>query len=375
MAGMPPPRGASDTLSEKDVETLHGDLVEFIRLERLSGRVLWNFGSYASETKPTTEKMAPDLATIVSNAHLLTVLLRFMPKAKMKDSYFKEVLYRIGQDDPTVNTQSLPLDLFVIWATTKAHIIMSHVKDLKRYPVKFEFRVNKLSAPDRIVLTKLLANVVLCVPHVEKASPAKASMSNSASVSSLESTSPGKDSISSSTTSPPRSPMPPSLGRAMATTVGIQAILDRFDPPKVRPRIQDILDRFDPPKVSQANLASTSGSSSSALLKIACAAPPLPSARGQIRKLCEEINETATKVSKSGVVASLERALKGRIRSTCRVRVPNGKRESWAEVTLAHHPRHEAIVQKVIDAVNLGNLTCKGDASERCTRLCETTTR
>ena len=144
---------------------------EFIRLERLVGRALWNFGSDSDEAKPTTENIAPDFAAIISNAHLLTVVLQTMPKAKMRDSYFREVLFRICQVDNTINTTRLPLDMFLVWVVAKTHIMMTHVRDLKRYPAKFEFRVRKFSDPDRKTLTQLLSHVMPDLPAVDSASP------------------------------------------------------------------------------------------------------------------------------------------------------------------------------------------------------------
>ena len=87
----------------------------------------------------------------------------------------------------------------------------------------------------------------------------------------------------------------------------------------------------------------------------------------------EQASAASTKSWKSGFVASLDRALRGRVRSTRRVRDATGKRESWAEVTAAAHPRHAAIVKEIIQFVNNGTITSKDDASGMCSGVLKLT--
>eukprot|EP00974_Lingulodinium_polyedra_P028511 2747882-Lingulodinium_polyedra.AAC.1 len=64
--------------------------------------------------------------------------------------------------------------MFVIWASAKAHVMLTHTRDLKRYPAKFDFRVSKLSESDRVTLAQLLTRVVPDLPAANSRSPGMA---------------------------------------------------------------------------------------------------------------------------------------------------------------------------------------------------------
>ena len=103
----------------------------------------------------------------------------------------------------------------------------------------------------------------------------------------------------------------------------------------------------------------TMASPSTMLLK-ALETPPLPSPRGGIRAACDSESRKAA-AKQDDVVARVESAYKGNVRSTLRVKA-HGERASWAELTEKRHDCHFAIISKICEAVKNGQVKSRDEA-------------
>ena len=94
--------------------------------------------------------------------------------------------------------------------------------------------------------------------------------------------------------------------------------------------------------------------------------PPLPCARGGIKKHCETHGVKQEHGSASGLRVCVERALTGpSVRTTLRVVEPSSrKRTFWCEVRLKESKDHERIVWRVAAAVKSGSVVSKTAAQQ-----------
>ena len=62
---------------------------------------------------------------------------------------------------PWCNNRGASTDLFIVWLSRCCHIQISHLRELKMYPHKFDYRINKLTADQLRDLNKLLSLIDL----------------------------------------------------------------------------------------------------------------------------------------------------------------------------------------------------------------------
>ena len=97
---------------------------------------------------------------------------------------------------------------------------------------------------------------------------------------------------------------------------------------------------------------------------------PLPSKRGAIRKQCKAVQEQMQ--PKTGRIAYIENSYKENVRTTMRVREPGQSgRTSWVEVSAKQHARHKEIVREIAAQVNIGLAVSREEARAMRDRLME----
>eukprot|EP00973_Karenia_brevis_P042534 5888718-Karenia_brevis.AAC.1 len=90
----------------------------------------------------------------------------------------------------------------------------------------------------------------------------------------------------------------------------------------------------------------------------ALSSPPLPCERGGIKKASARTSATETDVK-----SYIERALKGCIRTTLRVKTPDDMiKRMWVEVKQSDHREHYEIICKVHQAICNGKICTKEEA-------------
>ena len=118
-------RGKSDILSNADVARLEIELRAYVADCQERGERLWDFGIYGAalldgknltgDGKQFSEKSAPDIAALVVCYRLWLVFLKFMPHAKMKDSYVVQAVSSILKSCRAFNNTKMPDKLFLTW--------------------------------------------------------------------------------------------------------------------------------------------------------------------------------------------------------------------------------------------------------------------
>ena len=327
-------------MTEAEQDTLRSDLEAYISSRVRDGLPLWQFGEYDS-ADGSMDKKAPRLGDIIANSELWRILLKHMPHAKCRDMYllraFESIMGRIKH----VNTKDFPDALFLTWLVRCCHSQLTHLREVKRYWARFEYRVKQLDAKAVDSLNQLLAmikveaqrdmDVVSKIPlmFVEPAAPPlefrESPPSRKRSASSLS----------------PSTPLAPSL-RIPAIFLSEHCT--------------------DPPETPQKKSALASRT----LVAKALTTPPLPAGRGSIRAAAASDGDAKGCASgdKNDLVPKIERAYSGRVRSTLRVYIgAEGRRESWAEVTLVRHPCHFEIISEISKAVASGRVTSKEGAT------------
>lgn len=334
---MTPKRGRSDSLTPREQNGLTDALESYVMDQIRRGQTLWSFGAYANGDG-SMDKKAPVLVDLLANADLLKIILTYMYTGKCKDLYIVNSIKKIMDRVVHVNNKNLPNTLFVAWLSRCIHCQVSHLRMLKHFPCRFEYRVNQLDHAQFEKLQKLLSAISLdtaCAPEPPRPIDRvpKRFLEDMPEI------------PDTSETPPAPQARAPSPARTSSTTTT-----------PIRLRIPSIFwtDATEtPPKtLNPGNLSAS-----------ALSTPPLPALRGQIRAVCAGKAGAANECTQSGISAGVERAYTGNVRSTLRVRLPGQKgRVSWAEVTAKTHKKHFEIISRVAAAVKDGRIQSKDEA-------------
>ena len=149
-------------MSEADEEKLLADLESYVCAMRTKGLLLWYFGQYDTEiTKLSMEKRAPAFSALLDNADLFKVILKYSPSGRMCDRFFLKAIKKIIKDSPAVKTKQFPDDIFATWWVGCIHVQLTHLRDLKKYPCRFAYRISLLDAPRRKMYDELMDSINL----------------------------------------------------------------------------------------------------------------------------------------------------------------------------------------------------------------------
>ena len=363
-------RGCSDKLSAHDLDNLTTDLSSYILQNQQAGVTLWQFGAYGSESQENaaTRSRAPIIEYLLVNSKLWMIFLKYMPQGKVRDMYVAQVIQSCMANIHGVNTSKYPSSLFVTWFTKAVHMSLSHVRELKRYPDRFEFRINRLGPADRGKLDALLAQITLgsCDSISDLGSPRPKSRATEA-------------------VSPPQGRTSPSTETAASSAARLERALNFFSPKAEKlerapathtmtsseAKMKRALEFFSPeasttPKKRCTTTAPDAEPPTSAFLK-AMNTPPPPGIRGGIRSACEHAAGACAgplgSTSHDGVRAYVERSLKRNVRTTLRVKSPDDDiKRMWAEVRETTHNCHFEIVNELARRVGSGEIKSRDDA-------------
>ena len=96
--------------------------------------------------------------SLLGNTTLWKIFLRAMPKCKVKDSYLIYISQNINSS-VKVNNSDMSDELFFLWWCKAVHVQLTHLRELKRYPDRFKYRISLLSPEDRSKLEDLMAHI------------------------------------------------------------------------------------------------------------------------------------------------------------------------------------------------------------------------
>ena len=102
------------------------------------------------------------MGDFLRNAPLWALLLKYMPSAKVTDSYLADIMQRIRCSMSRTNTSKLTDAMVIVWWKKAVHHSMSHVRELATYPERFRYRVSKLDEYQKIALEELCKKVARC---------------------------------------------------------------------------------------------------------------------------------------------------------------------------------------------------------------------
>ena len=163
-------RQSCDRLSPHDEAGLAKALEDYIHQKHAASETLWDFGEYGANPK-LLEKKTPAIETLLKNHDLWTMILGFMPQAKVRDTYVIAAIGKAMNKFSFVNTTSYPDDLFRSWLAGCIHVQVSHLRNLKRYRARYQYRMAKMSSQDQAAIDLLLDGIVAEVHEGEIAKP------------------------------------------------------------------------------------------------------------------------------------------------------------------------------------------------------------
>lgn len=289
-------RGPADAVDPESEAELVADLKGYCQVTEK----LWDFGQYNDGAVDRHKQ--PILTSLLLNAPLWKILLKYFRNAKMTDSIFIRVMQDVLKDKPDINTMKCDNELFCMWLSKRIHVQMGHLHDCKNYPQKVKHRMAMMD-PDQV---KRFEDLMACVSTSKE---------------------PDMRSPKCMRTKPP-SP-------ACIATAGIPMMF-------AGPTSSSAAVQHEPPSSSTTIIPSMFQTKDAiqmdarALRVKAEATPPLPSKRGGIRAACE-----GTKPKDSdGFRVSITTAKTGNKRTYVLV---NNK--SWGTVTEKRHVEHKAIME------------------------------
>ena len=358
-------RGKSDHLTREQCIDLENSLRSYIADVHRADGDLWRFGVYGSWMNelrnPFGEKSAPVLPDLLAQKRLWSILLQYMPGAKMKDSQVGTIMTNIASSTQKVNNTKHPDAIFVTWFCKSCHLGLTHLRSLARYPERYAYRTAKLNEQDGKALTELLRSIVL--------DPMGADTDSS-----LASPSPVKKmrrGLDSDLVSPCKE-RSAKLQKVFASFLHSDQIPSGSMSSSITPQTpkrkqipQMFLDEIqtDSHHDVQSDRRPSVPKSGPNILASTLATPPLPAGRGEIWRACEATDHEAASDSKTGCRPYVERALSGNVRTTMRVACHGDPvKRMWCEVRARDSPNHEAIVRKVADMVRQGKVLSKQQA-------------
>ena len=243
---------------------------------------------------------------------------------------------------------------------------MTHVRHLKQFKPRFEYRVAK-ATPMQVEALDLLLDKVL----IATSSPASSVSSVVSSCSPAGSKTQVDSVIEWSPSVKKARPSISSLFHKFGIDGCSEISRDRPDPlPLQKIDIDTLAMKF----TMVGTLPSVAREQSSSHRADALATKPPPAKRGGIKRACMEaassLEACGTPISDDIVSTHLERALKGRIRTTLRV-VCRGSstRQSWAEIAATQSSKHFDLVSLIRASVTDGSIGSKAEAQAMMRRL------
>ena len=79
----------------------------------------------------------------------------------MCDRFFLKAIKKIIKDSPAVKTKQFPDDIFATWWVGCIHVQLTHLRDLKKYPCRFAYRISLLDPPRRKMYDELMDSIIL----------------------------------------------------------------------------------------------------------------------------------------------------------------------------------------------------------------------
>ena len=153
-------RSPSDRLSVDDSKALQSDLERFVLQHVDCASELWQFqscGTMDSSKEPqVTEKMAPKVTDLIKNSDLLKIFLKYFNTGRMRDSYVEKIMRELLHKFPWMNNTKYDNNLFLVWFKRCCHLQISHLRCLKMYPCRYEYRVSRLEVHENQKLNTLL---------------------------------------------------------------------------------------------------------------------------------------------------------------------------------------------------------------------------
>jgi len=367
-------RSCADILCFEDVHELGVDLATYVQNVYSIGDVKFCFGVYGTQQGPGS---TPDLTVLLANKDLLKILLKFMPKGNMKDAYMVQAMTTQVMPLPAMSSCKAAPN-FVVWFTQATHRMLSHIRDLKRYKLRYEYRMSKLNEQQRLDIQELL-DMSTATVHSPAASPRPQSPAPSTAAKSCASVSDGVSTPFDDNTSDTAEQMLLNKGMpAMFLTVEGDAKPDIENATK-KNSSADALDQrhagssatpaarppgavqLGPPDYGFSTGVAKARESLSKALALANSTPPLPSKRGAIKQQAKARRD----LKPSEIKAYKETTTGKRPRSSVRVKIKGeaaDSKETWAHCsakTSANHARH---CQILVDMIGTGEIP----SAERC---------
>ena len=312
-------RGPADKLSHDDRRLLSNDLDALVKDSLLKGEPAWKFGAYGIDGKRMA-KRAPIIQDLVENRHFLIILLRYMKHAKMRDADLLVALKPLFESYK-INSSDMPDGTFITWILQSAHVQLTHLRNLKMYPERYEFRMKDTPPPVVKILKEMLAMI--------SDTNAGAAKSNSIKV-----------------TTPKPCTVPMLMEHVPDIFKNKETCLIQHTPPP-RSRSTSIIANVPSIFVVPSGEGAMTPKKQTSAFDIAMETPPLPSGRGEIKNTCdEEVITNDEEGIASMNVAYVEHALKGNVRTYVRVYSPkDGKKRQWASITAQQSPNHAKLIQ------------------------------
>ena len=115
---------------------------------------LWEFGEYSKTNSDLTPSKAPRIPDILKNTNLWLLFIKHFPKMKPKDTDIQAVIEGVMNRVKGVNTSKYDDSIFVWWYRKVCHLQITHIRDLIKYPDRYEYRINQLGDEDAAKLEK-----------------------------------------------------------------------------------------------------------------------------------------------------------------------------------------------------------------------------
>lgn len=362
-------RGSADNMTTMQQDALCVDLSQYVHNTAIvNGKVLWQFGVYDKDLSARDmAKKAPVISTLIASSDLWSVLLKYSPTARVRDVFFMRAIKHVVAEKQFANTKPYSNEVFCVWWVGCIHVQMSHLRELKQYPLRFQYRISLLSA-EQLKLYGAVMNDI-CTSEFSKApTPARLAATFVA---------PNKH---TPTCDIPRMFMPDD-NAAYPASCAIPDILvidddddDGHNSIAATPRKR----KHQSVHRSCSNLSTkpsvpTPEKTVASLFEDACKTPALPTHRGILSDL-KKHRASAKSDSANGREGRmfLERSLKTNRRTTLRFcSQPGAARTLWVEVRESVHADHEQIAQEILKRFNEGRIASRCEANVLKTKLIE----
>lgn len=247
--------------------------------------------------------------------------------------------------------------MVVEWFCRSCHLALTHLRNLAKYPERFEYRVNKLDEQQYTALHNLL-NMI----QVNQSSDSDSMQSSPSSVGFDEKQQRTHSLVQADLKVLPPKTMQKFAGLFIGSSAPSSATLLISKP---RPIPKMFLDAAAAIEEGTANPTCVAPVKHK-MIRDAFSTPPLPAARGAFHHACDSHEQTSTSASGTHmIVPYIERAHSGVTRTTLRVRCPDDPvKRLWAEARTKDYHNHNDIIRQVADEVRQGMIRSKQEAQQ-----------